>query len=85
MATNPFVRIDNQIVERLPTGGIAIGSIRLYERQHKVKLDLSIVPYVSTGNRRSDSLFIQRLLDSNNPNRFTDLPVVYPATTHLFK
>jgi hypothetical protein len=77
MTLYPFIRIDNLIVEKLE-GGYAVGPIRLYERRHGVRLDLSTMPYVSTGSRQSDNLFIQRLLHSNHPMQWDDLPVVYP-------
>jgi len=81
-----FVRIDNQIVERLACGGIAIGPIRLYKKRHWVKLDLQSVPFVFTGSRLSDSLFMQRLLHSDDPAQsFDNLPVVFPGCAPLLK
>jgi hypothetical protein len=77
MTTIQFFRIDNLIVERLP-GGIAVGPIRLYEKKHQVTLDLAQVPYLSIGSRRTDSLFIQSLMDSEDPNLFDNLPITVP-------
>ena len=82
---NLFVRIDNQIVERLSAGGILVGPIKLFERQHRVRLDLQEVPYVSTGTRLSDNLFIQRLMDSDNPHQFLDPHVMYPSTNYILE
>jgi hypothetical protein len=82
---NLIVRIDNQIVERLSGGGIIVGPIKLFERQHRVRLDLQEVPYVSTGTRLSDNLFIQRLMDSDNPDQFLNHHVVYPSTNYMLK
>lgn len=77
MTTRSFVRIDNQIVEKFGNCCI-IGPIKLYEKQHKVKLSLETIPYVFTGSRLSDSLLMQRL--RSGYIRFEDLPVVYPYT-----
>ena len=86
---NLIVRIDNQIVERLSGGGIIVGPIKLFERRHRVRLDLQEVPYVSTGTRLSDNLFIQRLIlrlmDSDNPDQFLNHHVVYPSTNYMLK
>jgi len=71
-----FVRIDNQIVEKI-RNGIKIGSIKLYEKEHKIKLNLEYVPYVFTGSRLSDSLLMQRLI--SGVVNYDDLQVVYPA------
>ena len=69
------IRIDNQMVEMI--GGAArVSPIKLYQRQHQVILNLATVPYVTTGNRRLDSLLIQRIMDGNE--RYEDLNVVYP-------
>jgi hypothetical protein len=76
MTTRSFVRIDNQIVEKFGNGCI-IGPIKLYERQHRVKLPLESIPYVFTGHRRTDALLMQRLLSGDI--RFDDLPIVYPS------
>jgi hypothetical protein len=76
MTTN-FFRIDNCIVERL-AGGIAVGPIPMYEKKHRVTLDLDRVPYISTGSRCTDSLFIQSIMESEDNIRFEDLPIVFP-------
>jgi len=72
----PFIRIDNQIVERLGNNGCIIGPIRLFERQNRVRLDLDSVPYVFTGSRLLDTILMQRLLNGNV--LFDNLPVIYP-------
>jgi hypothetical protein len=77
MTTIQFFRIDNQIVEKLP-GGFMVGPIRLYEKKHGVKLDLDIVPYVSFGSRGKDNMFLMNLMDSEDPIRFEDLPIIVP-------
>jgi hypothetical protein len=76
--TNPFVRIDDQIVEKLPGGRLAIGSIADYERRHGVKLDIKKVPYVSTGSTLTDIIMLECLAKSTNPNCFEELQVFYP-------
>jgi len=56
-------RIDNQIIQRIGLGGSRISSIKLFERQHRLRLNLDRLPYVTTGSRRLDSLLIQRIMD----------------------
>jgi len=82
MTFRTFLRIDNQIVEKMGNGCI-IGPIRLYERQHKVKLTMDSVPFVFTGSRLSDSILMQRLIAGEV--RFDDLQptIVYP--NHSFR
>jgi len=77
MTTIQFFRIDNQIVEKLP-GGFMIGPIELYEKKHGVKLDLARVPYISIGTSGKDNMFLMNLMDSDNPTRFEDLPIIFP-------
>lgn len=67
-----FIRIDNQIVEK-KNNGVIIGPIRLFEKQHRVRLNLETVPYVTTGSRRTDSLLMQRLF--NGTIDFEDLQI----------
>ena len=76
MTTIQFFRIDNLIVEKLPHGGIMVGPIKRYEKDHKVKLDLDKVPYISTGSRYSDNIFIQNLMESDYTERFENLPII---------
>lgn len=65
MATTPTIfRIDNQIMEILSLSGRRVSSIKLFESQNKVKLNLDVLPYVFAGSRRLDSLLIQRIMDS---------------------
>ena len=74
----PFIRIDNQIVEKISVGGnsgIKITPIKLFEKQNKIKLDLDKVPYVSSGSRLSDSLIMQKL---GNGIKYEDLNIIYP-------
>ena len=71
-----FIRIDNQIIEKIRNNGLKIGSIKLFEIQHKVKLNLKNVPYVFSGSRLSDSLLIQRLMEGNV--KYEDLNIIYP-------
>ena len=68
-------RIDNQIVEMIGTAS-RVSSIKLFERQHQVILNLDVMPYVTTGTRRLDSLLIQRIM--NGTEKYEDLNIVYP-------
>jgi hypothetical protein len=68
-------RIDNQIVEMVGTAS-RISPIKLFERQHQVILNLDVMPYVTTGTRRLDSLLIQRIM--NGTEKYEDLNIVYP-------
>lgn len=70
-----IIRIDNQIVEMIGTAS-RVSSIKLFERQHKVILNLGLMPYVTTGTRRLDSLLIQRIMNGNE--KYEDLNIVYP-------
>jgi hypothetical protein len=70
-----IIRIDNQIVEMIGTAS-RVSSIKLFERQHQVILNLDVLPYVTTGNRRLDSLLIQRIMNGNE--KYEDLNIVYP-------
>jgi len=58
-----FIRIDNQIIEKIGNSGFKVSSIKLFERQNRVKLNLENVPYVSSGSRRLDSIIIQNLTE----------------------
>jgi hypothetical protein len=69
------IRIDNQMVE-MNGRAVRVSPIKLFERQHQVILNLATVPYVTSGNRRLDSLLIQRIMDGIE--RFEDLNVIYP-------
>jgi hypothetical protein len=73
------IRIDNQMVEMIG-GGCRVSSIKLFQRQHHVILNLATVPYVTTGSRRLDSLLIQRIMDGIE--RFDDLNVIYPISRY---
>jgi hypothetical protein len=70
-----IIRIDNQIVEMIGTAS-RVSSIKLFERQHQVILNLDVLPYVTTGTRRLDSLLIQRIMNGNE--KYEDLNIVYP-------
>ena len=74
MTTIQFFRIDNLIIERLSGSGVMVGSIKLYEKKHKIKLDLDKVPYIFTGSRQTDSLFIQNVMNSDL--RFEELSII---------
>lgn len=58
-----FIRIDNQIIEKIGNSGFKVSSIKLFERQNRVKLNLENVLYVSSGSRRLDSIIIQNLTE----------------------
>lgn len=73
-----FIRIDNQIIERIGNTGFKVGPIKFFEKQNKMKLDLNKVPYVSSGSRLSDSLIIQNLIDGNI--KYEDLNIMYPIS-----
>lgn len=68
-------RIDNQIIEMINSGA-RVSSIKLFERQNHVILNLESVPYVYTGSRRLDSLLIQRIMDGTE--KYSDLNIIYP-------
>jgi hypothetical protein len=70
-----IIRIDNQMVEMISCGA-RVSPIKLFERQHQVTLNLSMVPFVTTGSRRLDSLLIQNIM--NGTEKYEDLNVVYP-------
>jgi hypothetical protein len=70
-------RIDNQIIERIGLGGSKISSIKLFERQHRLRLNLDRLPYVTTGSRRLDSLLIQRIMDGGI-GIWDELNIIYP-------
>jgi len=75
--TTPIVfRIDNQIMEVLSLTGRRVSSIKLFESQNKVTLDLDRLPYVYAGSRRLDSLLIQRIM--NGTEDISALNYVYP-------
>ena len=78
-----IIRIDNCIVKRVGNSGISIGSIRMYEKENRLTLDLDEVPYVSTGLRRTDSLLMQGLISGSVS--FDDLPIVYPSSPFVLK
>jgi len=71
-----FIRIDNQIVQRIGNTGFKVGPIKLFEKQNKIKLDLDKVPYVSSGSRLNDSLIIQKLVDGKI--KYEDMNIIYP-------
>ena len=71
-----FIRIDNQIIQKIGNTGFKVGPIKLFEKQNKIKLDLNKVPYVSSGSRLSDSLIIQDLFDGKI--KYEDLSIIYP-------
>lgn len=70
-----IIRIDNQIVEMIGSAS-RVSSIKLFERQHQVILNLELLPYVTTGTRRLDSLLIQRIMNGNE--KYEDLNIIYP-------
>ena len=70
-------RIDNQIIERIGLGGCRIGSITLFESQHKLKLNLDRLPYVFAGSRLLDSLLIQQIMEGGI-GIWDELNIVYP-------
>ena len=72
-----FIRIDNAIVERKGNCYISYSSVKAYEKQNKVKLNLEEVPYVSTGSRRTDCLLIQHILYGNV--KWDDLDIIHPT------
>ena len=72
-------RIDNQIIERIGLGGCRIGPITLFERQHRLILNLDRLPYIATGSRRLDSLLIQRIMDGGI-GIWDELNITYPTT-----
>jgi YesN/AraC family two-component response regulator len=76
-----FIRIDNQIIEKIENNGLKVGSIKLFEKQHKVKLNLKNIPYVFSGSRLSDSLLIQKLMDGIV--KYEDLNIIYPNIYQL--
>jgi hypothetical protein len=73
--TAKIIRIDNQMVEMISCGA-RVSSIKLFERQHQVILNLAMVPFVTDGSRRLDSLLIQRIM--NGTEKYEDLNVIYP-------
>ena len=74
-----FIRIDNQIIEKIGNSGLKVGSIKLFERQHKVKLNLKNVPYVFSGSRMSDNLLIQKLMDGIV--KYNGMNIIYPNSS----
>ena len=70
-------RIDNQIIERIGLGGSRISPIKLFERQHRLILNLDRLPCVTTGSRRLDSLLIQRIMDGGI-GIWDELEITYP-------
>jgi hypothetical protein len=76
MLTMTMIRIDNQIVEKIE-GGISITPIRMYERMYDVYINRDVMPFVSTGSRRKNSLLMQQLLDGTV--LFDDLNVMCPV------
>jgi hypothetical protein len=76
-----FIRIDNQIVERFMNNGLKVSSIKLFEKQKNIKLELDKVPYMSSGSRRSDSLIIQNLMDGKI--KYDDLNIIYPNNINV--
>jgi hypothetical protein len=77
MTTIQFVRIDNQIIEKIP-GGFMVGPIKLFEKKYGMKLDLDKVPYISLGSRGKDNMFLLNFMDAES-NRFEDLPIIVPV------
>jgi len=71
-----FIRIDNQIVEKIGNTGFKVGPIKLFEKQNKIKLDMDKVPYVSSVSRLKDSLTIQNLVEGKI--KYKDLNIIYP-------
>jgi hypothetical protein len=73
--TAKIIRIDNQMVEMISSGA-RVSSIKLFESQHQVILNLAMGPFVTAGSRRLDSLLIQRIMDLTE--KYEDLDVIYP-------
>jgi hypothetical protein len=73
--TAKIIRIDNQMVEMISCGA-RVSPIKLFERQHQVILNLAMVPFVTAGSRRLDSLLIQRIMDGTE--KYEELNVIYP-------
>jgi hypothetical protein len=71
-----IIRIDNQIVERFGNTGVKIGSIRLFEKQHRTILNFDKIPYVFTGSRRTDAILMQRLISGTI--HIDDFDIIYP-------
>ena len=78
-----FIRIDNQIIERIGNTGFKVGPIKLFEKQNKIKLDLNKIPYVSSGSRLSDSLIMQNLVNGNI--KYEKLNITYPDRPLIMK
>lgn len=78
MNSKQFCRIDNLIIEKYKDG-LKIKSLKRFEKENKVKLDLNTVPYISLGSRIEDNRFAARLLGSEITQQFEDLPIVYPS------
>ena len=78
-----FIRIDNQIIQKIGNTGFKVGPIKLFEKQNKIKLDLNKVPYVSSGSRLSDSLIIQNLVNGNI--KYEKLNITYPDKSSIMK
>jgi len=74
------IRIDNQIVHLLSTGGVAITPIQLFKRQQRCSDDfVASLPVVSLGSRRIDSLLMQKIMNGNEI-QFHELLTEKPRT-----
>jgi hypothetical protein len=73
-------RIDNQIIERIGIGGCRISPISLFERQHKLRLNLDRLPYAFAGSRLLDSLLIQQIMEGGI-GIWNELNIVYPQNS----
>lgn len=70
-------RIDNVIIERIGLGGCKTSPIKLFERQHRLRLNLDRLPYVTAGSRRLDSLLIQQIMEGGI-GIWDELNIIYP-------
>jgi len=75
-----IIRIDNQIYHRpFGAGGFAITPISLYQKQYRVTLDLTTLPYISTGCRITDNLLLSHLLTTGDDEALKSHTVVCRA------
>jgi len=83
-----FVRIDNQIVEKIGKSGFCISPIKLfqirYKKNNNISLDLEHIPYISTGSKKLDTRILSSLLGGSV--KFEELDIIYPThKINLFK
>ena len=83
-----MIRIDNQIVQRMPNGGISIYSIHYAIRTKRLtQSQIDSLPYIAMGTRLEDNQLITRILSGKhyNFNQLLELVVDDTATTYVFK